>query len=340
MLVGHEPRAAISCPHCSPCCAVHCRRALRPKRRWSAARRSSIPWRCANSTMADLASAACCCRSGRRISRSAADNCLRWRRWFRSARRSTASSIAISRGIRTSLPNETIGVGEGFDFQLFDRAQLDAGDTRFVLAGIVNRMDRAYVDAAGCGEIRLIYRLTRTNAPGTDDKAILPRLPMTLNLVLKAKGGHADRSQGQTDHLSRNRQALACRGRIVADRRSACGEVAGRRRSARSVRLSKTSIASRPIFRSRMRRNRRCAISAPIICLKVFRYDAQAREFLEAPMENQIDRDRILADDNLKREFKVMAARSQTSGRVRSRHGPDPGKISRQRRDRRNAGRI
>ncbi len=39
--------------------------------------------------------------------------------------------------------------------------------------------------------------------------------------------------------------------------------------------------------------------------LKVFRYDAAAREFREAPMENQIDRDRILADDALGREFKA-----------------------------------
>lgn len=46
---------------------------------------------------------------------------------------------------RASLPNETIGVGDGFDFQLFDRALLYSPDTRFVLAGIVNRMDRAYV---------------------------------------------------------------------------------------------------------------------------------------------------------------------------------------------------
>src|ERR1700756_2859589 len=39
-------------------------------------------------------------------------------------------------------PNETIGVGEGFDVQLFDRAVLKSPNTRFVLAGIVNRMDR------------------------------------------------------------------------------------------------------------------------------------------------------------------------------------------------------
>ena len=46
---------------------------------------------------------------------------------------------------KADLPNETIGVGSAFDFQLFDRALLYSADTRFVLAGIVNRMDRAYL---------------------------------------------------------------------------------------------------------------------------------------------------------------------------------------------------
>src|SRR3569833_2149156 len=38
-------------------------------------------------------------------------------------------------------------------------------DARFVLAGVVNRMDRAYADPAHCGEVRLIYRLVRTALP-------------------------------------------------------------------------------------------------------------------------------------------------------------------------------
>ena len=63
---------------------------------------------------------------------------------------------------KANLANETIGVGPSFDFQLFDRALLYSGQSRFVLAGIVNRMDRAYVAPDSCGEIRLIYRLTRT----------------------------------------------------------------------------------------------------------------------------------------------------------------------------------
>ena len=89
---------------------------------------------------------------------------------------------------KAELPNESIGVGTGFAFQLFDRAQLYSADTRFVLSGIVNRMDRAYVAPENCGEIRLIYRLTQTNAAAIGEAAVTPRLPMTLNVVLKAKG--------------------------------------------------------------------------------------------------------------------------------------------------------
>jgi len=89
---------------------------------------------------------------------------------------------------KENLPNETIGVGESFDFQLFDRSLLESPDTRFVLAGIVNRIDRAYVSPASCGEIRLIYRLTRTDVSLIGENAVSQRLPMTLNVVLKARG--------------------------------------------------------------------------------------------------------------------------------------------------------
>ncbi|MEO8321361.1 MAG: hypothetical protein ABI561_23890, partial [Bradyrhizobium sp.] len=82
---------------------------------------------------------------------------------------------------KAALPNETIGVGTGHDFQLFDRALLDSGDTRFVLAGIVNRMDRAFLSPESCGEVRLIYRLTRPAQAGEDGAP--RRLPMTLNIV-------------------------------------------------------------------------------------------------------------------------------------------------------------
>ncbi|MGH6752586.1 MAG: hypothetical protein ACREDP_10485, partial [Bradyrhizobium sp.] len=182
-----------------------------------------------------------------------------------------------------------------------DRAELNAADTRFVLAGIVNRMDRAYVDQASCGEIRLIYRLTRTS--GSGGKAAVARLPMTLNLVLKAKGGHG---------IDRNGKAINCA--EIARRWLAAGEwpLSG---APLAVKLqgeqgpldllgyenidrieTNLQIAHAPKSAARDFRTD--------YLLKVFRYDAQARHFLEAPMENQIDRDRILADDGLKREFK------------------------------------
>ena len=93
----------------------------------------------------------------------------------------------MSPGTRPLFRTRPSASAAGHDFQLFDRAVLDSGDARFVLAGIVNRMDRAFVSPESCGEIRLIYRLTRTAPAGEDDAS--PRLPMTLNIVLKARGG-------------------------------------------------------------------------------------------------------------------------------------------------------
>ena len=113
---------------------------------------------------------------------------------------------------KADLPNETIGVGSSYDFQLFDRALLYSGDTRFVLAGIVNRMDRAYVSPESCGEVRLIYRLTRSAAAQAGEGAPSSRLPMTLNVVLKARGDNVIGRDGVTISLRRDRPAMA-RGR-------------------------------------------------------------------------------------------------------------------------------
>jgi len=204
---------------------------------------------------------------------------------------------------KESLPNETIGVGDGFDFQLFDRKQLDSDDTRFVLAGIVNRMDRAYLDEASCGEIRLIYRLTRSK-PASGDNTTPLRLPMTLNLVLKAKGGQ-----------ERDR-----RGNVIT-----CSEIAKRWLAAGELSLTGAALAGKLLDEGgpldlfgyenidRIETNLQIAHAPKSAArdfrtdylLKVFRYNAAAREFQEAPMENQIDRDRILVDSGLRREFKA-----------------------------------
>ncbi|WP_213289090.1 hypothetical protein [Bradyrhizobium sp. sGM-13] len=184
-----------------------------------------------------------------------------------------------------SLSKETIGVGEGFDFQLFDRTLLYSAETRFVLAGIVNRMDRTFTAEASCGEIRLIYRLTRVNK-AAGDVAAPPRLPMTLNLVLKARGEGA---------------AIAC---SEIARRWLGGAPSASDGPLdlidyQNIDRIETNLQIAHAPKSSVRDFRIDYL------LKVFRYDRQARAFVESPMENQIDRARLLADDGLKREFRA-----------------------------------
>jgi hypothetical protein len=203
---------------------------------------------------------------------------------------------------RAELPNETIGVGETFDFQLFDRALLYSPDTRFVLSGIINRMDRAYVSPETCGEIRLIYRLTRTDVPAMDEGATPARLPMTLNVVLKAKGDHA-----------------------VEGPAIGCAEIARRWLAAGDTKPSGADLAARltshdgpldpslPENIDRIETNLQIAHAPKSAVrdfrtdylMKVFNYDARSQAFEQAPLENQIDRDRILADATLRSEFKT-----------------------------------
>jgi hypothetical protein len=204
---------------------------------------------------------------------------------------------------KQSLPNENIGVGEDFAFQLFDRAQLYSADTRFVLAGIVNRIDRAYVDGASCGEIRLIYRLTRIK-PASGAATAPSRLPMTLNLVLKAKGGPGVDRSGKTITCSEIARRWLAAGELSLTGAALAGKLLDEGGPLdlfgyQNIDRIETNIQIAHAPKSATRDFRTDYL------LKVFRYDAAAREFREAPMENQIDRDRILADDSLRREFKT-----------------------------------
>lgn len=202
---------------------------------------------------------------------------------------------------KAELPNATIGVGDAFDFQLFDRDQLYSSNSRFVLSGIINRMDRAYVSPESCGETRLIYRLIPTNIEQAADSLASPRLPMTLDVVLKAKG---DRAAGQG---------------------VTCAEVARRWLAAGDLPLSGAALAQKLIAKDspldlidpadvfRLETNIQIVhvTKSPTrdfrtdYLLKVFDYSAKTKAFDEAPLENQIDRARIMADENLKRAFKA-----------------------------------
>jgi len=205
---------------------------------------------------------------------------------------------------KAELPGEGIGVGESFAFQLFDRAQLYSADTRFALSGIVNRMDRAYVAPESCGEIRLIYRLTKTNAAAIGEAAVTPRLPMTLNVVLKAKGDIPVDSKGTAiacAEIARRWLAtgsLTATGAELAEKLTAPGGALDLVRPENIDRIeTNLQIAHAP--KSAVRDFRTDYL------MKVFNYDAKSEMFEESPLEDQIDRERLLTDDALAREFKA-----------------------------------
>ena len=199
---------------------------------------------------------------------------------------------------KVELPNESIGVGAGFAFQLFDRAQLYSADTRFVLSGIVNRMDRAYVAPESCGEIRLVYRLTQTNAAAIGEAAVTPRLPMTLNVVLKAR---AMAKLITCAEIARRWLAvgdLKMTGKELAAKLTASGGALDSIRSENIDRIeTNLQIAHAP--KSAVRDFRTDYL------MKVFKYDAASATFIESPLEDQIDRELLLKDDRLAREFKA-----------------------------------
>ncbi|MDF0578641.1 hypothetical protein [Bradyrhizobium yuanmingense] len=193
---------------------------------------------------------------------------------------------------KTTYPGETIGVGEGFDAQLFDRANLKSREARFVLAGIVNRMDRAYVSEESCGEIRLIYRLARFDG-GPDGGKTATRLPMTFNLVLKARDARQTDANGKPINCAE----IARRWLDNGDWQGLIGsrfppDDAMLDSIETNIQVSVAPKSALHDFRSDY-------------LLKVFKYDAATRTFEESTLENQIDRDRILADDALRRDFKA-----------------------------------
>ena len=202
------------------------------------------------------------------------------------------------------LPHETIGVGSSFDWQLFDRELLYSARTRFVLAGIVNRMDRAYVSPETCGEIRLIYRLTRLDQGPVGESASSPRLPMTLNLVLRAKGEQASAPGGAPATC----KDIAARWLAVADWPQTGVELATRLLSPggpleyivpADVERIETNLQIAHAPKSAVRDFRTDYL------LKVFDYDEQTHAFHEVKLEGQIDRARLLSDSALASAFRT-----------------------------------
>jgi hypothetical protein len=198
-------------------------------------------------------------------------------------------------GRRTELPDVAIGVGPSFDIQLFDRALFDSADARFVLAGVVNRMDRAYVDPTTCGEIRLIYRLTRIAAPQAGAPDASDRPPMTLNVVMRARGGTGPNC-GEIAQRWLEAGRLKAIGGELADMLTKDGALAALgpdniERIETNLQIAHTPKSASRDFRTDY-------------LMKVFDYDTASASFVESPLENQIDRARLLSDRDLARDFR------------------------------------
>jgi len=205
---------------------------------------------------------------------------------------------------KAELPNESIGIGETFAFQLFDRAQLSSDDTRFVLSGIVNRMDRAYVTGLECGEIRLIYRLTQAIGGEIGEAAVPARLPMTLNVVLKAKGTYPVDGAGVTITCAEIAKRWLAAGQmtdtgaVLTEKLTAIGgalDLVG----PENIDRIETNLQIAHAPKSQVRDFRTDYL------MKVFDYNAESQTFEEAALENQIDRARLLSDQSFARDFKA-----------------------------------
>ncbi len=177
----------------------------------------------------------------------------------------------------------------------FDRDALYAKQTRFILVGIVNRMDRAFKSPATCGDIRLIYRPVANFG-----KSASARLPMTLNVILNARN--------ETERQIVSCAEIARRWLALSDRSETGGDLA-------LGLMAKDGVLAlvTPAHIARIETNIQIAHASANpndfearadYLMKVFDYDTTSKSFVESPMENQIDRERILADASLANEFR------------------------------------
>lgn len=218
------------------------------------------------------------------------------------------------------------GIGTRPFHRAFDRNWLLSKAARFELVGVVNRMDRANRMPDACGEIRFIYRLAYMTMAfdveeyPTLDKSGRPttgvrlkpqkiktssRLPMTINLVLRA---HNPQAAGATP-------AAICQ--ELARRWIAAGNSGKRGQDlARLLMADGGALASvAPSQIDRIETNIQVTRAPSKVLeqfggnaeymLHIFKWDAATRSFSRARLENQIDRAMLLKSPQKLAAFKT-----------------------------------
>ncbi len=250
-----------------------------------------------------------------------------------------ASSIAYLRRHRASLPKETIGVGEGFDFQLFDQTLLFLRAHGSCWRASSTGWTGLTFREASCGEIRLIYRLTRTDMSEGGDNAASPRLPMTLNLVLKAKPVVRPIATDRRSHVPRSPDRWLGAGEFSRDGTSRSEKLPAKDGpldliGPENIDRIETNLQIAHAPKSAVRDFRTDYL------LKVFRYDPKARQF-RGNADGKPDRPRSYSGRRWpQREFKAWLLDPRHLAEFDRGTVADPGKIPRQRRNCANAGWI
>lgn len=182
------------------------------------------------------------------------------------------------------------GVGMKYGKRLFDINYLSEGSARFVLVGVINRMDQAYKSPGTCGEIRFIYRLAyKVKAEGDD---VSSRLPMTVNLVFNSTGDCASLAKAWRDvDLDTDENAIAAS--MIS------GPLTKEFFSLNSLLKLEVNLQ---IVRWPAAIGRDFGGYAEYL-LKVYKW--QNGGFVEGTMENQIDRRLLETNPALMKEFKA-----------------------------------
>jgi hypothetical protein len=193
--------------------------------------------------------------------------------------------------------------GDATDRQL-DPKFLSHPGSRVELVGVINRMDRQFIKDSfqrkskaqrDCGEISLIYRF----AYSIPERNQASRLPVTMNLVFPAL-------PSDTQNGAITCQQIAQRWRDEVQKSNA--------RSAQQIVSDLFDAGGGPLaflkgedlerVELNMQAYRNSASSAPDFgtkseyLIRVFKWDAQQKLFVAAPMTNQLDRSKVLCNGN------------------------------------------
>lgn len=190
-------------------------------------------------------------------------------------------------GLRKDMGDHKL-IGRSFDLDYLVNPK-----ARFALVGVVNRADRGYVLGNRCGEIRFIYRLAyRVNDHGAE---VFSRLPMTINLVYKAGTAQDDTSCANVasawlnTHTDTKSDQLMSTGPLSPSNFDYKNLIA----LELNLQIDRSGAGAAGGFGGHA-----------VYLMKVFEWNGSS--FTEGTLENQIDRDALLANPSLMKELKAL----------------------------------